>query len=233
MPSPTAWTYEPLAVTTEVTPTLLCFPTPQAFLERYWVKDGEAGLVIPGAQGLAPGEHVELELVFLEPSMRFRTRGVIRWRRREHPTAVGFAFPVEERATLDVILNFVHGTSLRGVAQRKHRVPAALNVRCIANGQVFVARTTNLSATGMFVAAQSPPASGVLVSMRLYRPDRPDRCGPIELDGVVVWSRSGGLIPGFGVRFLSRSTGNGQELASVLRFLERDLATRRRYGATG
>jgi Tfp pilus assembly protein PilZ len=217
MPSDLRWA-RPAAVAVESPPTTrrplrLCFPNVETFVSSYWSKAGDAGVFIPRRIDFGLGELVHLELAFPSPEVVFQLRGRVRWRRTvgapSLPAGTGIAFVQEDPRAIAVLLDYVRGHRRRSLAQRRRRVPVALGVRCVANGEVREAKTENLNIGGIFIRDHAPPDVGTLVSLSLQgvAPGR-----QIDVDGKVVWRRARGATPGFGVRFLVRSSSTADAL---------------------
>lgn len=85
---------------------------------------------------------------------------------------------------------------------RQHeRLAIALEVEYRTTGAFLVAYSANLSTGGMFVECNPPLAVGTELALKLNIPG----VGPIELSGVVAWTRaveSEGKPPGMGIRFV-------------------------------
>ncbi len=78
-------------------------------------------------------------------------------------------------------------------ARRYRRVPVALRVECVGR---YPAATADISEGGFSVVTRSPLPVGSRTCFRLHL--RVDE-RPLELTGVVIWSRLDGTFPGMGV----------------------------------
>ncbi len=184
---------------------LITLPSRQAFLHQYWQKHGEAGLFIPGGSNLKPGQLVNAEIMFVDPHMVFNCTAEVRWKRpvgnSALPAGIGIAFCADDQQTHEILVQFARGELDRSLTQRRRRLPVALGVRIVADGQQRVLQTENLSPGGAFISSVRPPEVGTLVSISFGSTP----ATRVDLDAAVVWSRPRPPSSGFGVRFLIRS----------------------------
>lgn len=175
-----------------------------AFLEQYLPGNGQGGLVVPGDLHYSPGDRVVLELNFLSEQRTFRIRGVVTWTRGEGSLlspAMCAEFLEGERATRDLILDFVRGKDVRFTERSDHRFPVSLQIAYKTDAAFITDWTDDLSQGGAFIVTDKDIPLGTIMPLKIKVPGS---ILALKLRGVVCWTR-GGAMPGVGVKFLFES----------------------------
>lgn len=98
---------------------------------------------------------------------------------------------------------------------RQHpRIPLALEVEYRTAGAFLVAYSVNLSKGGIFLETASPAPIGTVLSLRFNVPG----VGPLEVTGVVAWSRpaADGKPGGMGVEFEQIEQHHGEAIDRIV-----------------
>ncbi|MGA9520783.1 MAG: PilZ domain-containing protein [Myxococcaceae bacterium] len=216
----------PATVKDEVRSISVQYPSRRTFLTASRAEGSSLMLFVPTAEEVRPGELVRLEIQVGSFDRRFELVG-----RAGSPTAVrmglvrepGFGFSIEgafKRDAAEMIALCAGRTPSLGTAACQRY---AADIRCTVQdgSRRLLARVSDLSAGGMFVATQTPGklAPGTMVEVT-FEP-RLFGLGGTRVDAKVVWRGKKRGLSGFGARFIE----NGPGLQRVFRkYLERRIS---------
>jgi Tfp pilus assembly protein PilZ len=175
-----------------------------AFLDQSFDKGESGGLFVPGQLDVQLGEEVDVELQFVEDQVRFRIRGVVKWKResggrRSLPPGVGIEFLASEHNTRAHLLAFAKGKETVNHVERQRRYALQVDVKVRHGSSDLVGTTEDVSEGGCFVLANPLPPVGAQAELRLRAPGT--LFGWITLAATVTWTRSDQHKSGFGVAF--------------------------------
>jgi len=191
----------------------VAFPSAAEFLASY--EDGT--FFIHTRTDAQIGEAVLAELSFPGLPNRSLVRAVVETLRIGVDNE-GLTLRIDDKdaATRDFVVRLARGElRIESTTHREHkRFPAALPVSYTIDETpgMVASLVDDLGAGGCFVRAQTPPAVGTKVSLRISAPDGGDIC----VDGLVAWTRHDEG-SGFGVDFEPASGDDGRRLRSLLR----------------
>ncbi len=155
----------------------------------------------------------------------FTVRTRLGWVRRRAarglPEGYGLDFVSEDVAARDRLLAHARGHTPDDLHRAQERLGVGLKVSLRHAGRTRRELLADLSAGGAFIQTAQPLAGGSKVEVG-FRP--PGALRRLELAAQVVWRRSGGEVPGMGLRFLFKDEG---QAAKVLALVGK-LAARRR-----
>ncbi|OIP50419.1 MAG: hypothetical protein AUK28_01895 [Desulfobacterales bacterium CG2_30_60_27] len=103
-----------------------------------------------------------------------------------------------------------------GTADRrgKKRVPAEYKVDCIHTGDFIISQTRDISADGMFICTENPPAVGQKVILKFSV----DGLEDLELAGRVAWVNTTGdrRHHGMGIKFIKPKVSMQREILNAV-----------------
>ncbi|MBI5511993.1 MAG: PilZ domain-containing protein [Deltaproteobacteria bacterium] len=174
----------------------------RAFLRCFYHHGSLGGIFVPGRSNLEAGDAVRLEFVFGRENRTVRSRGVVRWKRRQgaHNLAAGLGieFLASERRTRDLLLDLASGRDLEVVRPRARRLPVQLTVRYESHSVMLSDLTDDLSEGGVFILSDEPLPVGTKIVLKLKPPGQ---WFAVAVRAEVMW-RQGTPRCGFGVKFL-------------------------------
>ena len=105
-----------------------------AFLEQSFDKGEAGGLFVPGEVEVGLGDEVDVELHFIEDQVRFRIRGIVKWKRenagrRSIPPGIGIEFLPSEGHTRDHLMAFAEGPESGNHVERERRYALQVDVK--------------------------------------------------------------------------------------------------------
>ncbi|MBI3180911.1 MAG: PilZ domain-containing protein [Myxococcales bacterium] len=197
---------------------------PKEVLSRVYPNGRLGGIVIDGRAPGPLGQRVELLVYFAEPASRhFKLRGRIGWVRHQHGQSLkqgfGIDFDPSDSGAPERLLRFAGGLVSPDRSRFAFRLPVALPVRIVCDGQKREEQLVDLSEGGAFIRTPSPLPINSVVTLSLKPPRSLTR---IEIRGRVAWIRPNGEDQGMGVEFQLQNARQGERLKKLLQRLEGD-----------
>lgn len=175
-----------------------------AFLEQSFDKGAAGGLFVPGEVEVSLGDEVDVEIHFIEDQVRFRIRGVVKWKRenagrRAIPPGIGIEFLPSEGHTRDHLVAFAEGRESVSHVERGRRYALQVDVKLSRGGVEEMGVTDDISEGGCFVLTENLLPVGTVLAVKLRAPG--SLFGWMTLSAIVAWTRTDPARAGLGLAF--------------------------------
>ena len=167
-------------------------------------------------EGIVPGALIRVVLSFTDREIDFRLHARVEaLERHRRGAALRLRFLPEQRDRLELVLACAAGDGLPHYQRRRHeRYTVCLPVRLFAvDRRVVEGEATSISAGGIRVTLDEPPAPGAPIQLEI---DVPGAKQPLKLGGRIAWVNLQGLDRGVGIAFALVSPQHRIELTQYL-----------------